>query len=178
VFYLGNDKIMDFEVARNDAMISEMQTACQQFWERNILRDKAPDKIPERDVFVPKGDDLIAWGRAAADYRRIKEEIDRLTALLEEPKQRLLTLMGDYKNADFYGVTVCQYTQKGSIDYKQVLAKRGLLLTEQELDTCRRKSNEVQKVSFLRISFLKRMRKFAKPFARSRQIATICAGSF
>ena len=91
--------------------------------------------------------------------------------------------MGNYKNADFYGVTVCQYTQKGSIDYKQVLAKRGLLLTEQELDTCRRKSNEVQKVSltrvsFLRILFLKRMRKFAKPFARSRQIATICAGRF
>lgn len=153
VFYLGNDKIMDFEVARNDAMISEMQTACQQFWERNILRDKAPDKIPERDVFVPKGDDLIAWGRAAADYRRIKEEIDRLTALLEEPKQRLLTLMGNYKNADFYGVTVCQYTQKGSIDYKQVLAKRGLLLTEQELDTCRRKSNEVQKVSLSKSEF-------------------------
>ena len=97
-------------------MISEMQTACQQFWEKNILRDKAPDKIPERDVFVPKGDDLIAWGRAATDYRRIKEEIDRLTALLEEPKQRLLTLMGNYKNADFYGVTVCQYTQKGSIE--------------------------------------------------------------
>lgn len=54
VFYLGNDKIMDFEVARNDAMISEMQTACQQFWEKNILRDKAPDKIPERDVSYPR----------------------------------------------------------------------------------------------------------------------------
>ncbi|MDO4937633.1 MAG: hypothetical protein Q4E62_06930, partial [Sutterellaceae bacterium] len=146
VFYLGNEKIKVFEVARDENMIATMKAQCSEFWEKYILKDKAPEKIPDRDVFVPKGDDLIAWGRAAADYRRIKEEIDRLTELLEEPKQKLVALMGNFKNADFYGVSVCQYTQKGSIDYRKVLQKRGLLLTEHEIETCRRDPNEVQKV--------------------------------
>lgn len=146
VFYLGNGKIKVFEVARDDAMISAMTNKCSEFWNINILKDKAPDKIPERDVFVPKDDDLIAWGRAAADYRKIKLEIDRLTQLLEEPKQKLIALMGEFKNADFYGVSICQYTQRGGIDYRKVLAKRGLLLTEDEVENCRRDSTEVQKV--------------------------------
>lgn len=153
VFYLGNGKIKEFEVARDETMIAELIAKCSAFWEKNLLKDKAPEKIPDRDIYVPKGDDLIAWGRAAADYRKIKEEIDRLTKLLEEPKARLLTLMGNYKNADFYGISVCQYTQKGSVDYRQILAKRGILLTEQELETCRRKSNEVQKISLSKSEF-------------------------
>lgn len=153
VFYLRNGKILDFEIPRDEAMISEMKDKCQSFWEKNIQKDKAPDKIPERDLYVPSGDDLIAWGRAATDYRRIKEEIDRLTKLLEEPKGRLLSLMGEFKNADFYGISICQYIQKGAIDYKQILAKRGIQLTEQEIETCRRKSNDVTKVSLSKSEF-------------------------
>ena len=153
VFYLGNERIKEFEVARDDEMIAEMKQKCLRFWEQNIMKDKAPEKIPDRDIYIPKGDDLIVWAKAAVDYRRIREEIDRLTALLEEPKKRLTALMGDFKNADFYGVSICQYTQKGSIDYRQVLSQRGILLTEQELETCRRKPNEVQKVSLSKSEF-------------------------
>lgn len=153
VFYLGDEKIKIFEVARDEEKIQRLREACTVFWEKNILKDKAPEKIPERDVFVPKGDDLIAWGRAATDYRRIKEEIDRLTALLEEPKQKLMALMGNFKNADFYGVSICQFTQKGAIDYKQILTKRGILLTDQEMQTCRRKSSEVCKVGLSKSDF-------------------------
>ena len=147
VFYLGDDKILDFEVARDNDKIAELRNKCSEFWKKNILVDKAPDKIPERDLYVPKGDDLITWGRAAADYRRIKEEIDRLSLLLEEPKQTLIRLMGDYRNADFYGVSVCQYTQRGSIDYKSVLTQRGQPLTEDELNNYRRESRNIQKVT-------------------------------
>lgn len=153
VFFLGNGRIKEFEVPRDDGMIQEMQQKCREFWERNILKDIAPEKIPDRDIYVPKGDDLIKWGRAAADYRKIKEEIDRLTALLEEPKARLLALMGNFRNADFYGVSITQYTQKGSIDYKKVLTKRGVILTEEELEAFRRRSNVVQKVNLSRSEF-------------------------
>lgn len=153
VFFLGNGRIKEFPVKRDEAMISEMKDKCLQFWEKNILKDKAPEKIPDRDIYVPKGDDLIAWGRAAADYRRIKQEIDRLNGLLEAPKAKLLALMGDFKNADFYGVSVCQYTQKGSIDYKKVLTKRGLLLTEDEIETCRREPKLVEKFNLSKSEF-------------------------
>lgn len=153
VFFLGNGRVKEFLIQRDEAMISEMKDKCLTFWNRNILGDKAPEKIPDRDIYVPKGNDLIAWGRAAADFRRIKEEINRLTELLEEPKKKLLALMGDFKNADFYGVTICQYTQRGSIDYKKVLAKRGLLLTEDEIDSCRRDSNLVQKFNLSKSEF-------------------------
>ncbi|WP_443743371.1 YqaJ viral recombinase family nuclease [Sutterella sp.] len=155
VFFLGNDRIKVFEVARNDENINAMRITCEAFWNRAIVKDKAPEKIPDRDVFVPKGDDLIAWARAANDYRRIKAEIDRLTELLEEPKAKLVSLMGDFKNADFYGVSIAQYTQKGSIDYKKVLAKRGVLLNEEEMESCRRKSNQVLKVSLSTSDFPK-----------------------
>lgn len=153
VFYLGNGKIKEFCIRRDDAMISRMLQECKKFWESYIVKDKAPEKIPDRDIYVPKGDDLIAWGRAAADYRRIKEEINRLESLLEEPKQKLVSLMGEFKNADFYGVSVCQFTQRGSIDYKKVLQKRGVLLTEEDIDTCRRESTQVQKVSLSKSEF-------------------------
>lgn len=147
VFYLGSEKIKIFEVARNEEMILEMKNACKSFWETNILKDKAPAKIPERDTYVPQGDDLMAWAKAARDYKAIKEEIDRLNDLLEEPKERLLTLMGNYRNADFFGISVTNTLSKGSVDYKAILAKRGIVLTPEELEEARRESKPVKRVT-------------------------------
>ena len=147
VFYLGNEKIKVYEIARNEEMINELKTACKSFWENNILKDKAPLKIPERDTYVPQGDDLIEWAKAARDYKAIKDEIDRLNKLLDEPKERLLNLMGNYRNADFFGVSVTNTLSKGSVDYKSILAKRGIVLTPEELELARRESKPVKRVT-------------------------------
>lgn len=149
VFYLGNGAIRVFEVIRDEDAIRQMQASCLAFWQTNILGDKEPVKLPERDVYVPQGQDRLAWERAALEYRQVKTKMDRLTVRLEDSKGRLVSLMGAFRSAESSGVPVSRYTQKGGIDYKKVFLDRGLELTEDELQNCRRMPVQVCKVSFL-----------------------------
>lgn len=147
IFFLGNDKLIEFEVHRDEGAIKAMVQTCNDFWFNHLLADVAPQKSEERDEFIPEGDAETAWLSAAQTYGRLKQEIDRLNALLEEPKKELIRLMGNFSKANFGGVCISRFKQSGSIDYKRLLASTGVSISESQLESFRRKDKDVVKIS-------------------------------
>lgn len=146
VFFMDGH-LVEFVIARDETMIAEMQGKCSAFWQENILRDQPPEKMPERDDFVPNEEESLLWEAAAEKFRSLKAEIDRLQKELEVPKQQLIELMGEFTHADCCGVSISRYTQRGSVDYKSALKSLGVKLSDQELEAFRRKDSQITKVT-------------------------------
>uniref|UniRef100_UPI0038F68030 YqaJ viral recombinase family protein n=1 Tax=Streptomyces scabiei TaxID=1930 RepID=UPI0038F68030 len=59
VFYF-EDQLIEFEIQRDAAFLSELQETALQFWEL-VQTKKEPSKCPEQDCFVPKGEAQYRW---------------------------------------------------------------------------------------------------------------------
>lgn len=128
VFYC-NQQIATFQINRDEPLIQTLLDQAQIFWQQ--VKDKQPPaKDPQRDLYVPQGQEMERWITAAEEYRLYDAEIQALKKRLAQLQERqkapldaLKSLMGDYYHADFCGVMVTRYLVVGKVDYKRVVAE-------------------------------------------------------
>lgn len=144
----GTQKLLTFEIVRNDALIQDIVLRGEEFWNLNIKKGKEPAKDPVRDIYIPKKDeDVSKWCRLASDFNyannrvlELQTEIDDLNKIRDKCKEELSGMMGDYRLADFAGVALTKRLTKGKVDYKSFLKSKNL--SEKELDAFRGNQTE------------------------------------
>lgn len=138
VFY-DDGRIHEFEIARDEAMIAEILEKGKAFREL-IVRDKAPPKDPSRDVFIPEGEDAETWISLARcwleadlEVARLKEAVERQQGIMAAALKGLCALMpSDAAEADFAGISVKRSSVQGRVDYKKLIADKGIDESEVE----------------------------------------------
>lgn len=147
VFYFEG-QIQEFQIPQDKAMIKEILIKAKKFWQQ-VVNKKEPDKDPERDLYIPKGDEVNRWIAAAEAYRLYDAEIltlkQRLSELQERQKpylEAMKSLMGEYFHTDYCGVMVTRYKTVGRVNYKKLLAEKASGVKSEDIDQYREKSSE------------------------------------
>ena len=142
---------IEFRIERDETFIrDEMIPLVLDFWHR-IQKKKEPPRDPQRDVFIPEGDDITAWLVSVESYRQAKADIDARMAEVEALKETLKALeeklgglMGDFRTAYAFGLQVTRFGRAGTIDYKKIVQERLPNLTDSELEAYRRAPGKPQ----------------------------------
>ncbi|MDW2111679.1 endonuclease, partial [Vibrio sp. 2089] len=142
VFYFEG-QIQEFPILRDEAMIQEILAEAKKFWQQ-VVDKKEPDKDPERDLYIPQGEEVNRWIAAAEEYRLYDAEIQELQQRLSELQERqkphldtMKSLMGEYFHADYCGVMVTRYKAAGRVDYKKLLADKASGVKPEDVDQYR-----------------------------------------
>lgn len=145
-FYFEGD-IKIFEIFADKALLKRLYAEIKSFWQ-SILSREEPEKDPERDLFIPMGDDAAQWLYTSEAYRSLdlvaKELKDKLKDIEEQKKpliDNLKGLMGEYLQADFGGLLVTRYQTAGRINYQQIIADK-VNDPDLDLDKYREKASE------------------------------------
>lgn len=135
---------VEFDFVLDTEWIDRILSVGRRFLE-HMATDRPPAKDPQKDVFVPTGDDAHTWASHAYQLRVIESECNRLESRLKALKAEktalldpLKALMGPFKRAEADGVAITHYFQEGSINYRNIVEER-LDLTADELSTYRAK---------------------------------------
>lgn len=148
VFYDSQaDSLIEFEIGRDEDLIANILKSGRAFWQ-SVVAEKEPQKDPQRDIFVPKSDEEIAqWCRLAADYTAavravedLKLQMDGLNLVRNRCKDRLASMMRDYRFADFAGVALTKRASTGAVDYEKLCKAKGI--TPEELASFRKAGKE------------------------------------
>lgn len=130
----------EFEIVRDEAFIrNELLPKGQSFLDL-LDSNKAPEKDPELDIYVPDGEAYGRWERHARAWLARKRRIDQLRAevadLEKEQKtdqSELVTLMGEFAHAEACGVRIARFMTTSPVNYKKVVEDR-LTLNDDELE--------------------------------------------
>lgn len=125
----GEPSYLEFTVQRDDAFIQkELIPKGVEFWNL-VLTGKEPAKDPERDIFVPGGNDFGTWERLAEERKflsvalsSIEAQVKDLKGKLRDNESGLLQLMGNFMRAEACGIRVTRFSKEGAIDYKALLS--------------------------------------------------------
>ncbi|WP_207462126.1 lambda-exonuclease family protein [Azospirillum sp. SYSU D00513] len=148
------EEALEFRIDRDEAFVATMIQKATAFMDA-VARKKEPAKDPARDLYAPLSDtDQAAWNAAAAEYKAAEAEIEALKARITEQKakqddaeKRMVTLMGQFAQADAGGIQIKRYLQKGNVNYTTFLADRKINVSEQDLDKYRGATQERVKVT-------------------------------
>lgn len=143
-----SNSLIEFRIQRDEALLTRILAAGREFWEKYVVPKKEPPKDPARDIFVPKGDEETArWIRLATDFRNaavqaadLQKQLNELKNVCTNCKEELAAMMGDYRYADFGGVTLTKRVTKGTLDSRKLLATGKL--SQAEIDACRSTPSE------------------------------------
>lgn len=124
-FFEGQLKV--FTIYADKKLLADFLPEAVSFYQA-VIDKKEPTKDPEKDLYVPQGDEANQWIYFAEKYKTYEDEANRLKARLkelEEAKKPLLesmhSLMGDHLQADYCGLMVTRYKVSGRIDYEKYL---------------------------------------------------------
>lgn len=130
VFYFEGE-LEVFVIHADKALLNKLLPLAISF-HQSVIDKKEPPKDPEKDLYVPKGDEANQWIYSAEKYKTYEDEASRLKARLKELDQlkkplldNLHALMGDYFHADYCGLMVTRYEVSGRIDYEKYLKDSG-----------------------------------------------------
>jgi putative phage-type endonuclease len=148
VFWHESHGIKTFEVLPDLAMLKELIQAAATFWQQ-VLKREEPVKDPERDLYIPEGEEISNWIFAAEQYRLHEAEIAVLKERIADLKQRqsphletMKSLMGEHFHADYCGVMVTRYRQRGKVDYKKLITDKAGPVDDADVEKYREKSSE------------------------------------
>lgn len=152
VFYDEDEGLKEFTVKRDDAFCRNLIRAAAVMW-KQIVTKSAPEKDPERDEYIPMGEDAEAWKAAAYQYRLYQAEIDVLKAQMKSLQEKqgplvdeMKALMAGHRKTDLYGVTLTEFEAAGSVDYRKVVEEK-LNLSDDDLDHYRKPSSVRHRVT-------------------------------
>lgn len=148
VFYnVDTGEMLEFKIDKDAEMHRKIEALAVDFWDM-VQRKKEPPKDPQRDTFIPEGNDVDAWISVAENYRFFEAEIQEFKARIKDLEKRqkpyleeMKNLMGDYYSADYCGVMVTRYMTSGRVDYKQIVEDK-LQLPDDEVETYRGNASE------------------------------------
>lgn len=155
VFYDGGEEtgnppsIIDFEIARDDAFLTDLKARCLAFYD-SIAKGVEPPKDPKRDVFMPSDEEVGEWIAAASQYLKLQEEVVRHQAAIDELKrvqgtaaETMKRIMGENFQAEFGGIAVTRSVVKGKVDYAALAESlAGRKPAPDEIESFRGKSTE------------------------------------
>jgi putative phage-type endonuclease len=139
-----------FQVERDQKVIDMLLSVVVPFMENNVKKGKAPKRDPERDLYIPEDDlSMRRWIEEAGRFKALsfrKDELQKQLSTVGEKlsavESRLLGEMGSFLHADLEGVVITRFRKKGAVNYKSLLADKGLEVTDDELDRYRNKGSE------------------------------------
>jgi putative phage-type endonuclease len=142
---------LDFLIQRDDALIDNLVFEARKFVDC-LNKNKPPAINPERDIFIPSGQDLDKWNAFAANYHSIEEKIEEFKI---EPLQKeqadigkeFLKLIGDFAQAESAGLRISRYMQQGNIDFKAALLALHPDVDPVFLETFRKDSSERTRIT-------------------------------
>lgn len=148
-FYLnGKEPPLDFLIKRDDQVIQELIFKAREFAEC-LNKNRSPATDPDRDIYIPQGNEQLQWQSIAADYHRNDEMIREFKAKIEpllkqqgELEKELIELMGDFSHAESTGLRISRYLVQGNIDYKAALMALNPNIDAAFLETFRKQSSE------------------------------------
>ena len=118
---------LDLPVPRDESMINDIVEKAKRFWEY-VESGKEPPLDPERDAYIPRGDEAILWSELSKEFRKLEtrkmtlsKELKALEGPMAKVEERLLDLIGDFCVAESDGLRVTRFLQQGSIDYRSAL---------------------------------------------------------
>ncbi len=148
IFFKEGEDLLIFDVLLTKAKCKTIIKEAKVFWDQ--IQTKTPPKTdPERDWFIPDdGNEHFMWQSTAEQWRlihsKIKDLKDKLKLLETEKKgsqTKLISLMGQYQQADHSGVKISRFTKQGSVDYQTFLQEKYPDEDfDNELESYRRKS--------------------------------------
>lgn len=125
-FFL-NGEIISFCIDRDDKMIREIIKNAEYFI-KHLSGSSEPARDPNKDLFIPEGNNIREWLIASKNYidafneiNSYKTKIESLKETLATNKSRMVDMMGNYLHADYGGVLVSRYTTDGTIDYFKLI---------------------------------------------------------
>ncbi|NEX21805.1 endonuclease [Thiorhodococcus mannitoliphagus] len=147
-------RALEFVIERDAVFIEqELIPACLQFHEA-VRRKQEPTPDPQRDCFVPTGEEQVQWERLSAQYRAaerrakvLEAELKGLKAQMAEAQSGLVGLMGEFLLADQTDLRVLRYRQQGSVDYAGALEALMPELDAAILEVHRRPASERVRVT-------------------------------
>jgi putative phage-type endonuclease len=135
---------VEFNLVADGTWVDRILSVGGRFLE-HLANDTPPAKDPQKDVYVPVGDDAHTWATHAYQLRLIESESSRIEARLKTLKAEkaallapLKALMGPFKRAEADGVAITHYFQEGAINYRKIV-EENLDLTADELSHYRAK---------------------------------------
>lgn len=121
----------------------ELWKAIQEAWDAfmHCIKTDTPPPLTDRDKVIRKD---AEWQAAAEVYLELKQQADRLAALVDEAKAKLVGL-AQHPSESGCGVTVTRLWKQGAVDYKRVPELKGV-----ELEAYRAKPREEVRVSVVK----------------------------
>ncbi|MFA5924606.1 MAG: YqaJ viral recombinase family protein [Methylococcaceae bacterium] len=151
LFFYHEGQTVEFAIQRDEGFIRALIETAMAFWSA-VKSGREPNKDPERDLFLPKGQAERQWQQLAASYRQnalrmddLKDQLKALDSQQDDLEQKLVGLMGEYRAAEHSGLRVNRFQVQGPIDYKTVLQTLLPDVSETALESHRKKpSNRVR----------------------------------
>ena len=119
-----------------------------------LFKNKPPTTNPERDIYIPSGQELDKWNARAANYHAIEKLIEEFQIKIEllqkeqaDIGKEFLKLIGDFAQAESAGLRISRYMQQGSIDYKAALLALHPDVDPVFLETFRKDSSERTRIT-------------------------------
>ncbi|MFC1353962.1 MAG: endonuclease [gamma proteobacterium symbiont of Clathrolucina costata] len=132
------------KVPRDDALISDLVTGIEQFWDR-VQKDQPPPMDLERDLFIPSDREANDWIYHATDYRLLDQQIRGMEEKIKELKGKrdvalnaMKGMMGGFYKADFAGVSITRFEKQGGIDYDKYLTENYPSVRNDDLEKYRK----------------------------------------
>lgn len=121
----------------------ERWKAIQEAWDAfmHCIKTDTPPPLTDRDKVIRKD---AEWRAAAEVYLELKQQADRLAALVDEAKAKLVGL-AQHPSESGCGVTVTRFWKQGAVDYKRVPELEGV-----DLEEYRAKAREEVRVSVVK----------------------------
>lgn len=142
-----------FKVQRDDRLLEEIIYQAEWLWD-HVKNDTAPPLDPNRDFFIPNGDDAESWITHATDYRIYDQQIREHEAAIKSLKDKragslkpMQELMGTFLKADFAGVNITKFQKQGSVDLDRLIEQERLQLSADDLDQYRKKPSTQYRVT-------------------------------
>lgn len=110
------------------APLPERWKAIQEAWDAfmHCIKTNTPPPLTDRDKVIRED---AEWQAAAEVYLELKQQADRLAALVDEAREKLVGL-ARYPSESECGVAVTRFWKQGAVDYKLVPELDGVNLEE------------------------------------------------
>jgi len=119
----GNNGVI-VEIFRDDEYIEKMIVEEKKFYD--CLMNKTPPEPSESD-YIEREDDL--WTSCAMKWKTLKEAMKGLEKEEEDLRKQLIFLAGE-SNTKGGGISLCQVTRKGNVDYGKIAELKSIDLEQ------------------------------------------------
>lgn len=152
-FWYQGEEPQEFLIQRDDAFLDKLVSKAKEFADR-VVKGKAPDKDPKRDVYIPRGQKAKSWISVAdrmkelhAKMQPLKEQLKKFDQERKKIEAELRAVLGDHYTGEYAGVRMSRYYRAGKVNYEAFLKDHVPELDLSMLEAYREDSIEQTRIS-------------------------------